>query len=1056
MAVLLAPLAFQTAVADDGVDTSRAATRQNSTTITAPSRKKASDTTPGASLSQPASRAINTGVPTATRSRSTATNTISRPASTNANTERSAITVTTRTPTIKILPRTIKTGTQTSSRTRSAHLSTAATSSRTAKNTGRSATVARTGTTGVHRPSATSSRNAIAANTVTASDMLTRDFSKCRTVFYDCMDEFCANKDTQLKRCACSTRINEFNSTKKNLTQVEDKLLDFSQRLLTVNMDKEDAAALNQATEGELAFAAADTSKSKQMLDEIAKKLNTSFNDSNFDQNLNAISLSLNMDAAFDTVDSLAGASTTAKSGTDLYVAALPVCRQMAAEVCTPDDLKIAESGYQVAIEQDCNTVKKSYQTQVDQARTKVFESGALLDMARLDIHQKRNSDDILTCKKKMLDMLTDTTVCGDNLGNCLDTTGRYIDPSTGEAFLTNNLAELGDLIKRPGPDHTWSTEPGNERFVAYLNTKKKYLEPAMENCQDISDYVWESFLDDALAQIKLAQEDKLEQVRQSCTTLTTQCLDKAADSLADFDARALSIFGIAADKTVNAMCEQVRSSCSALLNSTGGGEDWTTGMTQISTEKTYESILQTCREIGRACIIQACTSTSGNFGLCENIDTSINRKSIINRTACWDEVYDCVASAGPDALDRIQAQHPLSLIKIPSNQTSEGDSTPFNYNFYTDLYNITTETKDNTVSSDYILSPSNDKEQKACIGEVDGQKPSCVYDICNSKCSYSNPSTEYLLPNKCYACRMAERIWGNCEAVPTAPLENATSHNKIKVPTINGVSDVNGTLLSWFAQNTGTANAADNCRDTSCGPGYKMTNGGYCYDANNMSGFGDPCVHMFEVTEGIPNCCDGETYDNWGNCCQDKNSGKYTDTPYYTNTKAPALQDKNICTPANATPVNLIAYYTDSTDDIDTAIICLGEIDTQQTGTQSTAFPSGDTITCKGDIIAISITDSMSDQTPAEIIADKAYYYDPITDTNKTSEAVTSYFKDKDYVYTYDHTTNIWSSCKTDTNNTNPNKWSVKYTTQKAVCDSASKAPAKRPTTDTTDTTTQ
>ena len=127
------------------------------------------------------------------------------------------------------------------------------------------------------------------------------------------MDEFCANKDTQLKRCACSSRIHEFDSTKQNLANVEEKLMDFSQRLITVNMEREDAEALYKPTEGELAYATDDTSASKKMLDEIAKKLNTSFNDSNFDQSLNAISLSLNMDSAFDTIDSMAGASTTAK-----------------------------------------------------------------------------------------------------------------------------------------------------------------------------------------------------------------------------------------------------------------------------------------------------------------------------------------------------------------------------------------------------------------------------------------------------------------------------------------------------------------------------------------------------------------------------------------------------------------------------------------------------------------------------------------------------------------------------------------------------------------------
>ena len=194
----------------------------------------------------------------------------------------------------------------------------------------------------------------------------------------------------------------------------------------------------------------------------------------------------------------------------------------MAAEVCTPDDLKIAESGYQMLIEQDCNTVRKSYQSQIDQARTQVFESSALLDISRLNTHQERNSDDILTCRRKMLEMLSDSTVCGENMGKCLDISGRYIDPTTGEAFLTNDLSNLASLLTRPTDNQTWTSVPGNERFVIFLNSKKKFLEPAMENCQNISDYVWDEFLDDALAQIKLAQDAKLEEVRLSCTTLTT------------------------------------------------------------------------------------------------------------------------------------------------------------------------------------------------------------------------------------------------------------------------------------------------------------------------------------------------------------------------------------------------------------------------------------------------------------------------------------------------------------------------------------------------------
>ena len=998
MAVLLAPLAFQ-AAADDAIDTSRAATRRTPTAVTNTSRQKSS-AIPQSQKATGTSRATNIDTTSAaTRSRTTTSDTVKRTSSQSTNSERNA-TVTPRTHVTKIQPRIIKTGSQTPSRTRSATISQS-----TSPRLGERAT-------GTTRPNVgtrynpknvSTARNATVQTTPTAADMLNRDFTKCRDVFYGCMDEFCANKDAQLKRCACSTRINEFNSTKKNLAQIEDKLLDFSQRLLTVNMDKEDAAALNQATEGELAFAAADTSKSKQMLDEIAKKLNTSFNDSNFDQSLNAISLSLNMDAAFDTVDSLAGASTTSKSGTDLYVAALPVCRKMAAEVCTPDDLKIAESGYQVAIEQDCNTVKKSYQTQVDQARTKVFESGALLDMSRLDIHQKRNSDDILTCKQKMLDMLTDTTVCGKNLSGCLDTTGRYIDPSTGEAFLTINLSDLGDLITRPDSDQTWSSAPGNDRFVSYLNTKKKYLEPAMENCQDISDYVWESFLDDALAQIKLAQEAKLEQVRQSCTTLTTQCLDETADSLADFDARALSIFGIAADKTVNAMCSDIRLACTSLLNSTGGGDDWSTGMNEISTEKTYESILQTCREIGRACIIQACTSTSGNFGLCENIDTSINRKSIINRTACWAEVLDCVNSAGDDALAKIMEQHALGL-SINSDRSG-------NHNFYSELYNI----------QDYSSIQYADYSIDTCI-KKDSEK-NCVYDICQSKCYFGRirPGQKKPTPSlDCYKCRLAERIWGNCESAPTTGLEATGSHNRIMTPIIDGEIDVNGTLLSWFAQNTGTANAIDSCRDTSCGAGYRLKNGS-CLDTNGFTSDDEYCTDTkINIVSDITNCCLSNITDTFGNCCTNGYTGINTITDNVFADKKDSLLkiDTSLCSNNTTAKPYLIASYeitASATDQLskDTIhIICLSTTETpiewNNTGASDENFPNGQTVTCNGTIIAIKV--------PAEK-SQSGYYYDP-TQNNRT----TSYYK-KNETDTCEYKNTEWT-----TDCSAPNKVMVEF----------------------------
>lgn len=804
---------------------------------------------------------------------------------------------------------------------------------RTTNNTGTGATVKtrttkplQTRSTVRKTPTRTSVSRA-ATTLATREDILNRSYSRCKDVFNECMDEFCANKDSQLKRCACSARIHDFDKVKKQLENVDDKMLDFNQRLLTVSMDEKDVAAINVATEGEKAFYdTKDVSQSKRTLDEIAKKLNTNFDKSNFSSTLGTVlSWSLDIDSAFDNIDSLGGVSTAAKSGTALYSAALPVCREMAAEVCSDEDLSLVETSYQLLVDRDCDTVEKTYKTAVEQARNKVLESSALLDISRLNVYQKNNADDILTCKKKMLTMLTDSTVCGSNLGKCLDITGQYIDPTTGEAFLSAELSNLSTLITRPNENQTWSTAMGNSVFVSFLNSKKKFLESAMENCQDIADTVWNAFIEDALSQIKIAQLRKLEEVRQSCTTLVGQCLTNAADTLEAFDARALSTFGVAADTTANAMCQNVLSSCTTLLNITDNEQEWYAGMTGIQTDITYDSIKHTCREVGRACIIQVCTSTSGNFGLCEDISLSVNRKSIINHTACWNEVLECVNSAGEDTLKAIFAQNGFyNTVTDPDTQITT--IVPDEYALYKRTYG------DDYLTPDIANKPDPNNQSQTLNSTCVLPEPEetteettplyCVYDMCYKECEHQ----AYTDTHECRVCRLAESIWGNCEAEPTTSLrDDANMHNRIKVP-----ADGTTTLLYWFAQNTGTETLADNCRDTTCPAGYKSfqdatTQTIMCIPGNMTDSFDQICPLMVNLTSNIKKCCSSQHTDSAENCCE------LEEAPY---------GELKLCVPNATTPLSLVATFEipsseniDSTTDyytpgVEYSVYCLGTFD--------------------------------------------------------------------------------------------------------------------------------
>ncbi len=884
--VCLGMLAFGHAFALDGDDTARAATRRGASGATA--------TTPITNRTTPSATTPKTTTP---RTATTAT-TVPR----TANESRTAVQntgVVPRTQSIRSVEATRPT-TQTRS-TQPATQSRRATTVRTG-GASRSATTATPRTTKNIR-----SKNTTARVATNESGAIVTNYTKCREIFYECMDEFCATKDANLRRCACSSRSTEFDDIKKQMTNVENKMLDFNQRLLLVNMDAEDVNAINTATEGEDAFySTRDTTKSKRALDDIAKKLNAKFGgDSNYGGGLGAISLTLNVDAAFDTVDSFMGIDTTTKSGVALYNAAIPICHDIAREVCTDEEMSLAQSGYQMQIEQDCNTVKKAYQAQVDQARAKVFESSALLDMSRLDAYQTRNSDDLLTCKRKMLDMLTDTTVCGAKMEKCLDMTGRYIDPTTGAAFLSVNLADLDTMITRPGVNQTWTSANSNGKFITFLKDRKKYLSAATENCEDIADTVWDAFIEDALAQIKLAQTAKLEEIRQACTKLTTECLDTANDSIENFDARALSIFGIMADRTANTMCADVRASCSNLLGATGD-ESWESGVHEISTTLTYESIISSCTQVGQNCIIQACKSISGNFDLCDDINFSANRHSILERISCWPEVKNCVASAGDSAIMAI-----MENLGHSATQTHA-------YSFYRELYN--TENLQ-------------------------------INDICATDCELSDA--------KCATCRIAERIWGNCEDYPSITIgTGSNAHNRIHMPQ-NGQS----TLLSWFAINTGTATPMSggayqsdprSCVNTRCTSSDQFTTGEgdpICLP-EDVAGTDTTSEGMYcpvtpngnvqiQITNTLTNCCFAEP--NQFNTVPMGNSND----PCCEGEIFNGIESRNICVPSGASPITPVMQSGSK------YIICIGNVTAEPTS-GITGYPSGNEIHCSGRLVLV------------------------------------------------------------------------------------------------------
>ncbi|MCL2758066.1 MAG: hypothetical protein FWE64_01960 [Alphaproteobacteria bacterium] len=757
------------------------------------------------------------------------------------------------------------------------------------------------GATAARTARAAPTRTAIARSAATADTGATvagGGYRACRDAFFHCMDELCANKDTQLKRCACSARTREFDGMRRQLDEFNDRIQDFNANLLTVAMDREDAEAIMRATEGEEAFhGMLDLSESAHLLNSIMESLRNTTESQVIERSLAAINISMDFTDPFDSIDMRAGADMTMLEGEALHRAALPVCREIAAEVCAPGDIPIVESAYQMAIEQDCNAVSRAFAGLFERARERVNEGHALLDIARLQNFQTRNADDILTCRRRMITMLSDAAVCGAGLDRCLDPTGIFIDPGTGNPILTGELFRLGFSgtvtrggnsvvgagVARPIVGQTWAR--ANTPFVQFLHSKRKYIEPAMAGCEQIADHAWMMFLEDAIPQIRVQQGRKLEDMRQACTGIVAQCISGTAQSFQDFDARSVSIFGLAADRAVNAICADVQTACTALMVSPhqdsgsgqAAGEGWADGMTMIATRRTFDQIMQTCRLVGENCIVRNCSNISGKFGLCMT-PTQRQRRNIMNRSLCWSEVYRCVNEAGPATLTLIMDSEFFAPIPLGSSGR------------YSNCQND--------------------------VGPDQNQRPQ----------RWSNRD----------ACQIAEHIWGNCDKRPDVESNN---------PLILHTNEFENTLLAWIRANTGSGEgSSDSCYGFECPTGTALsrpddddapecvsgedlTNDGWYCPANITQKPDDWPRRRFNVTNTITNCCIGGALDGFNNdpnsnCCIEVDRQRlttqilrannnslfyYNDDELRTSMGAPNANHPTICLHAQA---RLVAHF--------------------------------------------------------------------------------------------------------------------------------------------------
>jgi hypothetical protein len=427
-------------------------------------------------------------------------------------------------------------------------------------------------------------------------------YEKCKSSYFTCMDQFCAVKNEKYRRCSCSDKIYDLDEQQQVLESAAEKINEFNAGIDAVGMTAAQAGAMRQASEGELAMTA-DNSNSKRILNAIMNSISGSG-----ETKIGGGGLEKLNSVSFDGGSSMLGADSNGQAlasydGKTLYSAIYAQCRGVVRPNCTDDALQRAVTAYLMAVENDCATVSKMIGDNRKKMTAAVRESGAMMELARIDNRKNHNSSDAVECINAVETAILDEQVCGANYKKCLDN-GEFIDKDTGDPFTgVTNFNELTSLLKFDESADIGSQKltaiSSNKQFVQnFVARNKKFAEPALDKCVEIADEVWSTYLDKAMIEIHYAQIAKVEEIKTGCFDIIHECYVSGRKSVTDFMKNIPNANDVLAKPSTvsltSKLCEEYTQSCDALF-----GGDFVSGYIRTIDDK---DITTMCRNVVKTC----------------------------------------------------------------------------------------------------------------------------------------------------------------------------------------------------------------------------------------------------------------------------------------------------------------------------------------------------------------------------------------------------------------------------------------------------------------------
>ncbi len=421
-------------------------------------------------------------------------------------------------------------------------------------------------------------------------------YNTCRDAYFTCMDQFCATTDDTYRRCVCSSRLYEIKKKQNALGQSADQLQDFKDlNLAVIPKTAAEVKAMQTASEGELlASIIKDKSSSATKLAGISAVLSNTKSKSL--STAGQLDIAGDINAIWATTDLTSGLNISNLTGETLYNAVHSQCANLVTDRCSSKSLlNMVVSAYSMYIENDCSLLANSLDKKKNAADASIRETEREMNLARLDNYDAHNSSSINECISMVRNDITADTACGTDYVHCLDTTGLYLNKTTGEPIYTSNFYLLGSTLSLSGDILTNQT---NRLLVSELNRKRIFAEKSLDTCRDLADDVWDEFMRQAIIEIYQGQQTRIRNVKNECLDVVNQCYNMQSESLKDFSNITDQLLIGARLELSEEMCREKLNACSNLYGGgTNGMQELLITMYDITSQKIAQNCFATLRE---------------------------------------------------------------------------------------------------------------------------------------------------------------------------------------------------------------------------------------------------------------------------------------------------------------------------------------------------------------------------------------------------------------------------------------------------------------------------